>query len=584
VTAKRETFDRDDSFDALVIGSGFGGSLAAWRLKKECPEKRVLVLERGMPYPPGSFARTPSAMRRNFWDPSDWMYGLFETWSFAHAKVLVSSGLGGGSLIYANVMLEKPASTFAGDRSNGGRPWPIRSDLLAARYPEIKSRLGATVLPDKYLHADPESSAAVPKTQQFLDAAHAAGLDGPQLADLAITFESAQGVEPGAPFGARNANLHGRQRRTCALVGECDAGCNEGAKNSLDYTYLSDFQREGGEIRTCCEAVEISPVKNEYEVRYLQHLQPRARVEARARAEHRQEVDGKLLDPSRDAVRGVRAKVVVLAAGTLGSTRLLLASRAALPRLSSKLGQGFSSNGDLLTFARDCSEVGTERPRQLSPSRGPVITAYARKEVEGQDLWIEDAGGPILSEWGWQFSELLGDLWAMRGTLWEMARGRRRGRVSRDLARGLGSTRGSSAMLPLLGMGRDIPGGQMQLDRDSLSLDWDPAGSDDYYSRLEEAAARVAGGLGGKLGPRGLGKRGRGLTAHPLGGCPMATEPGEGVVGPDGQVFGYERLFVADGSVMPGPIGPNPSLTIAATADHIAEGAAKLLTYGTPAA
>ncbi len=562
-----------DNFDAVVVGSGFGGSVAAWRLKQECPQARILVLERGMPYPPRSFARTPREMRDNFWDPSNSLYGLFEVWSFEHTKAVVSSGLGGGSLIYASVLLEKPPQTFGADPPNGGRAWPISHAQIADRYAQVKQKLGATPLPNIYRAAGPAGTVPVPKTGQFIAAARAAGLSDPQPAELAITFAAPQrDAEPGLPVGA--GNLHHRERHTCTLAGECDLGCNEGAKNTLDYTYLSDFKRRGGEIRTCAEAVGIAPRGDGYTVRYLQHLHARARVEARAQADRKLREDRELLDPSTAAVREIKGRIVVLAAGTFGSTRLLLMNRAGLAPLSDQLGHRFSSNGDLLTVARDCRSPVDRTPRELAPSRGPVITAHA----QGDDLWMEDAGGPALSEWAWQLPELAGDLWAMRRDLLRIALGRARGRVSGYVARTLGSTRSSSAMLPMLTMGRDIPGGRIRLEGDSLALDWDPSDeSGEYFEQAERAAAAVARGLGGELGPRWLLARNRGLTVHPLGGCSMGADPTVGVVAPTGEVFGCPGLYVADGSVMPGPVGPNPSLTIAAIADHIATAAAGVL-------
>ncbi|HWX51885.1 MAG TPA: GMC oxidoreductase, partial [Solirubrobacteraceae bacterium] len=542
---------------------------------------QVLVLERGMPYPPGSFARTPHEMRGNFWDPSGWLYGLFEVWSFEHSKAIVSSGLGGGSLIYANVMLEKPKQTFeAPDAPNGGRPWPwpVEPEQFAElnrRYRDIRTRLGANRLPKAYVEAPSEARASVPKTQQFMTAAKAAGLSEPQLAELAVTF-AAEGQDPGTPFGAEEENLHHRRRHACALLGECDLGCNEGAKNTLDYTYLSDFKRAGGKIRTCCEAFFLAQRDSGYEVHYRQHLIARRRVEDRARADGR-ETDRELLDPSDQEARMLTADVVILAAGTFGSTRLLLLSQTGLKMRGRKLGRRYSSNGDLLTVARDCVDRGTKQQRDLAPSRGPVITAYATRAVDGQEMWMEDGGGPMVSEWGWQLSELFRDLVAMRDTFLKILRRRWRGRVSRDLARGFGSARASAAMLPMLTMGRDVAGGVMSLQGEQLELDWDPAGSRDYFDRADETASNVARALGGRLAPRALRKGARGVTVHPLGGCPMAANPDDGVVDTDGEVFGCPGLFVADGSVMPGPVGPNPSLTIAAIADHIAEKASERL-------
>ena len=100
-------------FGAIVVGSGFGGAVTACRLAEA--GVKVLVLERGKPYPPGSFPRTPRGMRENFWDPAAGLHGLFDVWSFSNVTALVASGLGGGSLIYANVMLRKPEETFGGE-------------------------------------------------------------------------------------------------------------------------------------------------------------------------------------------------------------------------------------------------------------------------------------------------------------------------------------------------------------------------------------------------------------------------------------------------------------------------------------
>src|SRR3954447_15534370 len=94
-----------EHYDVIIIGSGFGGSVMAYRLAEA--GKRVCVLERGKAYPPGSFPRSPERMRKNFWDPGRGLHGMYNVWSFRHLGALVSSGLGGGSLIYANVLIRK---------------------------------------------------------------------------------------------------------------------------------------------------------------------------------------------------------------------------------------------------------------------------------------------------------------------------------------------------------------------------------------------------------------------------------------------------------------------------------------------
>ncbi|MGI8801524.1 MAG: GMC oxidoreductase [Solirubrobacteraceae bacterium] len=552
-----------EEFDAIVIGSGFGGSVSASRLARAGLE--VVVLERGAPYPPGSFARTPRQMGTNFWDPDAGLHGLFEIWSFAQVNAIVSSGLGGGSLIYANVLLRKPADTFKERALPDGtvESWPLGPTALEPHYAAVLDVLRPERLPES------EPYASLPKTREFTRAATAAGFDV-ERPPLAIRFTAGDGVaEPGVPL-VEEANLHHRPRLTCRLIGECDIGCNEGAKNSLDMTYLTDAQRHGAHIRTLCEAVAVDPDgAGAWRVRYVQHVS--------ARAGHRPE----LLDPTLELDRTITAKVVVIAAGTLGSTRLLLGNRAAMPGLSRQIGRRFSTNGDMITFARDCRTAPRGPWRDLSPSRGPVISASGHRTVDGHHLWLQDAGGPDFSEWGWQAPEVPGDLLGVVRRMLlrraaEAVGGRRRTRVSADVAAAFGDARSSAAMLPLLSMGIDVPGGRLSLDGDVLNLDWDPHGdSDGYFDAAEAAARQVAQQLGGRLAPRFGLARARAMTVHPLGGCSMGRDSGRGVVDEWGEVFDgdgrCEGLFVADGSVMPGPIGPNPSLTIAALAHRFAE-------------
>lgn len=563
-------------YDAVVVGSGFGGAVAAHRLIRQSG-LRVLLLERGMPYPPGSFPRTPRQMRANFWDPGAGLHGLLELWSFRRVRAVVSSGLGGGSLIYANVLLRKPAHTFGSDMSDGFAGWPVTAAELEDEYAEVEKALGANPVPDAYLDGDSAGGdAAVPKTRQFQAAAAAVGLTA-RRAPLAITFGAGGPPAPGVPFG--EPNLHGRPRHSCTLVGECDLGCNEGAKNSLDYTYLDRFLREGGDrarIHSCCEAIRIEPAgRDGYRVIYAEHAAARAAAARRLSADA-----APLLDPDTDErggewTRRVTARAVVVCGGTFGSTRLLLSSRPALARLSPQLGRRFSSNGDLLTFARGCRDGDGAGWRHLDPSRGPVITAYAEHQADGRGLWMEDAGGPLLSEWMWQSAALPRDGLRIAELALALARGRRGGRVSRLAARALGGTEASAAMLPLLTMGQDVSGGRLRLRGDGLALDWDPNGaSERYFDAAQRLSEKFAAGLGGRLGPAAWTRRARGLTVHPLGGCPMGIGPDSGVVDSRGEVFGHPGLFVADGSIMPGPVGPNPSLTIAALGARVGAAAA----------
>jgi cholesterol oxidase len=507
-----------ERYDAVVVGSGFGGSVVACRLAQAGAS--VLVLERGQPWPPGAFPRTPRQWRGALWDPRRGRHGLFEYQRFKGIDALTASGLGGGSLIYANVMLPKPPATFAADGL------PLEPGELDEHYEAV----AAMQRPQRYPWAD-----RTPKTRGLLAAAELSGLAG-ERPPLAVAF----GTRPGEPFDDGAGNLHGAPRETCRLCGACDVGCQYGAKHTVDFTYLTAALRAGARLRTCCEATTLDRANGSWRVRYRQHLAARS-----GHPEH-------LLDPVAQAEREVAADRVVLGAGTFGSTGLLLRNRVALRGLSRRLGRGFSGNGDMLMFLRGAD-------RYLDPATGPVITAMASvgdaESPSGRGFVIQDAGAPAFSEWLWHTAELPGDL--------------RRFLRSRSGAELFGTARSSAAMMPLLGMGRDVPGGRMELRGDRLELKWRGHSSRAYFEGLEATARRMGEALGGHTLRLG-GRFARVLTVHPLGGCAMARDPEHGVVDPYGRVFGCEELYVADGSILPGPVGVNPSMTIAAMAERVA--------------
>jgi len=507
-----------ERYDAVVVGSGFGGAVVACRLAQAGAS--VLVLERGQPWPPGSFPRTPRQWRGALWAPEHGRHGLYEYHHFNGLDALTASGLGGGSLIYANVMLRKEPATFAADGL------PLEPGELDAHYDTVREMQGA----EPYPWVD-----RTPKTRALLDAAQHAGLAA-ERPPLAVAF----GRRPGEPFDDGAGNLHGAPRESCRLCGACDVGCQYGAKHTVDFTYLSAAMRAGAHVRACCEARTLHRDAGDWRVRYRQHVAARA-----GHPEH-------LLDPVAQDEREVGAERVVLAAGTFGSTALLLRNRAALPALSPRLGRGFSGNGDLLLFLRGAD-------RYLDPATGPVITASVRvsdaESPSGRGFLIQDAGAPAFSEWLWQGLELPGDLW----------RAVRR----RSAAEAFGTARASAAMAPLLGMGRDVPGGRMRLRGDRLELTWRGTASRAYFEGLEATARRLGDALGGRVFRLG-GRFARLLSVHPLGGCAMGRSADDGVVDPFGRVFGCDELYVADGSILPGPVGVNPSMTIAALAERIA--------------
>jgi cholesterol oxidase len=566
MSAVRPAGGAPEHFDAIVVGSGFGGSVTAARLAEA--GLRVCVLERGKAYPPNSFARTPLEMKHNFWDPSQGLHGMFNLWSFEGLDALCASGLGGGSLIYANVFLRKDERWFVKeDLATGGyEDWPVTRADLDPHYDRVEQQIGVQEFPLAHAPYD-----RTHKVLAYRDAAQGLGLDW-SLTPLAVTFANdGKPPVPGEPIVEALPNYHGRARETCRLCGECDVGCNYGSKNTLDYTYLSSAWRAGADLRTRCEVRAFAPLDGGgYAVHYVRH-----------------DADGEGHPTNTAALPSetITCGRLILSAGTLGTTWLMLRNRDALRGFSSdQLGRGFSGNGDLLTFALRCTQQdadGKRSARVIEPSRGPVITSAIRipDEIEGgagRGFYLEDAGYPDFASWILEAVEepasFLEALPRVAHYAWSALRGHRNTEVGGLASVLLGDTDLATGLLPLLGMGRDIPDGTMLLKDDLLEVDWTKRGaSATYYDGVRAVSREVAERLGGEFVDNPIWHENRVITVHALGGCRMGRSPQEGVVDEYGRVFGCPGLHIADGSVMPGPVGANPSLTIAALADRFAD-------------
>jgi cholesterol oxidase len=545
--------------DVVVVGSGFGGSVAAYRLADA--GRSVVVLERGRAYPPGSFPRSPTGMAHNFWEPAEGRHGLFDVWSFDGLDGLVSSGLGGGSLIYANVLLRKDEKWFVHEQPlphGGYENWPISRADLDPHYDAVESMIGAATYPY------PDTL----KTAALREAAAGAGMEVLEP-PLAISFSRRPGEEPvllGEIETPSYGNIHGRPRVTCSLTGECDVGCNYGSKNTLDHTYLSAAKHHGADIRTRHEVKGFRPLDGGdggYEVTYVVHTG----------------ADG---EPAVGLpTRTIRCGRLVLAAGTFGSTYLLLRNRTAFPGVGAALGTRFTGNGDLLGFVMNSARYGVGR--DLAPNTGPVITTAVRvgDEVDGDDSsgpiarrghYVEDAGYPAFAAWLAETGKGLGTL----------ARAFRFGyqravedmldtgdtTVGGDLAELIGPGQLTATSMPLLGMGRDIPDGVMRLREGRLEVDWTTETSLEYFDGVRDSMRAIAGQLSGTYVDNPLWWAKRVITVHPLGGAPMGRHAEEGVCDQYGEVYGHPGLYVLDGALLPGPVGANPSLTIAAVSDR----------------
>lgn len=519
-------------FDAVIVGSGFGGSVMACRLAEA--GLRVCLLERGKAYPPGSFARSPYAFARNWWDPSRGLYGLFQAWSFTYTEAIVSSGLGGGSLIYANVLIRKDENWFREQEADGSsRDWPVTRRELDPHYDRVEKMMNGQRYP-----FDQAPYNRTSKTIAFRDAAEVVKNQGEKLdwylPLLAVSFASRDLVGnlmpaiPGDQVVNEPQNLHKAERFTCRLCGECDAGCNYGSKNTLDYTYLSAAWRAGADIRTLCEVKSFRPNPNGkgYAIDYLAHDAEKYR--------------GQPHDTRALPLETITADRLILSAGTLGSTYLLLKNREHFPRISKTLGERFSTNGDLLSFAFRAKDrsAQTPIPRVIDPSHGPVITSTIRvddqldgKDAQGRGFYLQDAGYPEF--FNWIIEAVNGPGFAMRAIKFLYRRvkqwvtGDPRSELSASMSDLLGGCENSSGSMPLLGMGRDIPDGKMTIRKNRngdafLELDWRNIRSAPYFSRVTEVSRKIAEAMGATFVQNPITKLlNRVVTVHALGGCSM---------------------------------------------------------------
>ena len=192
---------------------------------------------------------------------------------------------------------------------------------------------------------------------------------------------------------------------------------------------------------------------------------------------------------------------------------------------------------------------------------------------DGRGFYLEEGGFPSFVEWMLQEVDSAGLVFRAVGrTAWRTLRDKRPlTEVGGELAALFGTSDRSARILPMLGMGRDVPDGRFWLRDEKLDLEWTPHTAHHYFVRVRETAGRFAEALGARLVDNPAWLTGKVVTVHPLGGSPMSRDETSGVVDDEGQVYGHPGLYVVDGSVMPGPIGTNPSMTIAAVAERAAE-------------
>ncbi|PCE13903.1 cholesterol oxidase [Microbacterium sp. SZ1] len=517
--------------DVVIVGSGFGGSVSALRLVEK--GYRVRVYEAGRRFEDDDFAKTNWNVRRYLWAPRLGCFGVQRIHRLPHVMILAGAGVGGGSLNYANTLYQ-PGTAFFMDRQwRDLRDW--ESDL-APHYATAKRMLGVV---DRYPHTGP------------VERIMAGAADDLGVAD---TFRRAPvGVWFGKP-GERVADPYfggeGPDRTGCTLCGNCMVGCRVGAKNTLMKNYLHLAERRGA---------VIEPLRTVTEVRALTGGGFSVTTQR----------SGRWLAPRR---RTIRARQVVLAAGTWGTQQLLhrMKANGALPHVSDAVGRLTRTNSEALDGA-----VATRVPKSLELARGVAITTSfhidERTHVEnvryGPGSNLMGALASIMVPGGVPLRRRLALLVrrALRAPVRQMRLGSLRRWSERGIIALVMQTADNSLTLSL----------RRRFGRSGLTSaqghgEPNPSHLPQAHRAAEAIARRVEQEGGVTTEARGSWPEvfGIPLTAHFLGGAVISGSPASGVVDEFHRVWGHPDLHVVDGAAVPANPGVNPSLTITALAER----------------
>lgn len=529
-----------EPYDFVIVGSGFGGSVSALRLAEK--GYRVAVLERGRRFRDQDFARTTWNLPKYLWAPLLGCRGILEISPFRDVLVLHGAGVGGGSLGYANVLMQPSDEAFATG------PWKRPVDWgreLRPHYAEAKRMLG--------VNPNPRTTPADEVMRRIAEGMGQGHTFQPVPVGTFFGQPGEEGQEvPDPYFGGE-----GPPRHSCKHCGACMVGCPHDAKNTLPKNYLYLAERRG---------VEVIPDTTVRDLRPLPAGQKDgARFEVLARG------SGGYLHPAR---RPFRARNVILAAGALGTQRLLFRCRdttRSLPAVSPTLGQQVRTNNEALlgSVAR--------RRGDTDYSKGLAITSIfnldAATTVEpvrypaGSSL-MRLLSGPMVHGRGIP-SRLVRSAWHIATHPADFAR--------THFHRGWAEA--TTILLVMqwedhtlrLGQGCSLFTG-FRKDLVSLPTESPAPPPADLGHEVARAFARETGGI--PMGSINEGLLGIPLTAHILGGVPFGADAAEGVIGADCQVHGHPGLYVVDGSILPGNPGVNPSLTITAMAEFAMAGIA----------
>lgn len=517
----------DPDWDFAVIGSGFGGSVAALRLAEK--GYRVLVLEQGERLDPARIARADKRMADFVWEPRAGMFGYFAQHIFRHVGIVGGVGVGGGSLVFGGVLLE-PGEAFFQDPAWAGLGVDWRAEL-APHYATAARMLGRAQTPDHGVMDD--------YLQRTAEALGASESFGPTPNAIYFGRAGASGeLDPDPYFDGR-----GPARKACTRCGRCLTGCPEGSKNSLDLNYLHLAEALGVEVRARHRVRRIEPDGDGYRL----HME----------------------DPqTRTAHPEVRAARVVLAAGVVGTLELLFRSRdlhATLPDVSARLGDHVRTNSEAIVGV-----LHREAPDDLA--HGSAITSHFY--LGGKTHITQNRYGPAFNFMRAMAVPMIDDGRPLRRALRTLLATLLRPMRLVGLLRMHDWYRRVTVLTVMqhvdntlrFRMGR----GRFGLGRPRLQSVVEGGQRPPSYLPEANRAARVLaeqnGGEPFNQLPESIGNRS--ITAHILGGCPMGADARQGVIDTDHRLHGHPGIYVVDGAAIPANVGVNPSLTITAMAER----------------
>jgi cholesterol oxidase len=525
-------------YDYVIVGSGFGGSVSALRLTEK--GYSVLVLEKGKRFKDADFPKTNWQFWKYLWIPPLRAYGILQISILKGVMVLHGAGVGGGSLGYANVLEIPTEETFATPAWNQNGAW---GKVLKPHYETARRMLGAARNP-KLWKAD--NLLRTMADERGMGASF-------RTTEVGVYFGESDITTPDPYFGGA-----GPDRAGCKHCGGCMVGCRYNAKNTLPKNYLYLAEKNGAEIISEAEAIDVRPLAGAANLK--------AGTEGHPGYEVTYQTSTAILRPNR---RRVQARRVILSAGVMGTVKLLLNLRdekKSLPQLSPRLGDFVRTNSEALlgSVARKSdinysegiaisSIYSYDAITRVEPVRYPAgssLMRYLAAPLIDTDVSVSMR---ILRFVGWALTHPLDFLkalilpgWAHNVTIllvMQHADNRMRFRMGR-----------STITLFRRGMVAERePGYEVHAQ---------VKGS---HGLTRDFARRTNGIALGSLGENLLNLP---TTAHILGGAPIGKDASEGVVDEDFAVHNYPGLYIIDGSIMPANPGVNPSLTITALAEY----------------